>query len=47
MSLKIPGKIPSQKKDSPYYYYLHDSNGEIHYGKTLEEHNANKRRYLQ
>lgn len=35
------------KKDSPYYYYLHDSNGEIHYGKTLEEHNANKRRYLQ
>ena len=35
------------KKESPYYYYLHDSNGAIHYGRTLEEHNANKRRYLQ
>lgn len=35
------------KKESPYYYYLHDSTGQIHYGKTLEEHNANKRQYLQ
>lgn len=35
------------QKSSPYYYYLHDSDGVIHYGTTLEEHNANKRKYLQ
>lgn len=34
-------------ESSPYYYYLHDSEGVIHYGKTLDEHNANKRKYLQ
>ncbi len=27
-------------------YYLHDAQGEIHYGATLEEHNANKVNYL-
>ncbi len=32
---------------SPYYYYLHDMNGVIHYGKTLTEHNANKVQYLK
>jgi UPF0755 protein len=36
--------------DAPKYngalYYLHDSDGDIHYGKTLEEHNINKRKYL-
>ncbi|MCB9809736.1 endolytic transglycosylase MltG [Candidatus Peribacteria bacterium] len=31
---------------SDYYYYLHDSSGRIHYGRTLDEHNANKRDYL-
>ncbi len=31
---------------SEYLYYLHDSDGNIHYGRTLEEHNANKRKYL-
>lgn len=30
-----------------YLYYLHDNKGQIYYGKTLEEHNANKRNYLQ
>ncbi len=29
-----------------YYYYLHDRNGKIHFGKTLEDHNRNKRNYL-
>ncbi len=29
-----------------YFYYLHDSDGEVHYAETLEEHNANKRKYL-
>lgn len=27
-------------------YYLHDAQGNIHYGTTLEEHNANKEKYL-
>jgi UPF0755 protein len=35
-----------QKEASPYYYYLHDDTGDIHYGRTLEEHNNNKVRYL-
>lgn len=32
--------------DSDYYYYLHDSKGQIHYAKTLDEHNANIQKYL-
>ncbi len=32
---------------SDYYYYLHDSAGNIHYAKTNDEHNANKVRYLR
>lgn len=34
-------------KNSEYFYYLHDGNGNIHYGKTLREHNDNKSKYLQ
>lgn len=30
---------------SPYWYYLHDSNGVVHFGKTPEEHEANRRKY--
>ena len=33
-------------KISDYLYYLHDSTGEIHYGRTLDEHNTNKAKYL-
>lgn len=33
-------------EESPYYYYLHDSDGQIHYGRTNEEHIANKQKYL-
>ncbi|MFH1286919.1 MAG: endolytic transglycosylase MltG [Candidatus Magasanikbacteria bacterium] len=29
-----------------YYYFLTDMGGEVHYGKTLEEHNANRAKYL-
>lgn len=29
-----------------YYYYLHDNTGKVHFGRTLEDHNANKRMYL-
>lgn len=28
-----------------YYYYIHDSKGDVHFAKTLEEHNANIRIY--
>lgn len=31
---------------SPYWYYIHDQDGKIHYAKTLEEHNANIAKYL-
>lgn len=31
---------------SPYYYYLHGSDGQIHYGRTNEEHVINKQKYL-
>jgi len=33
-------------QSSDYLYYLHDMEGNIHYGRTLEEHNANKTKYL-
>ena len=31
---------------TPYYFYLHDKDGIIHYAKTFEEHKINKRKYL-
>lgn len=32
---------------SPYYYYLHDPAGVIHYASTNDEHNVNKAIYLR
>ena len=32
--------------DTDYWYYLHDSEGAVHYAKTLDEHNVNKARYI-
>lgn len=34
-------------KKTEYQYYLHDSDGIIHYARTNEEHNSNKRKYLR
>ena len=34
-------------EESPYFYYLHDKDGNIHYAKTLVKHGANKRKYLK
>ncbi len=34
-------------KNTPYYYYLHDENWQIHYAKTNEEHIANKMLYIK
>jgi UPF0755 protein len=30
-----------------YYYYIHDPDGNPHYARTLEEHNANVNKYLR
>ena len=32
---------------SPYWYYLHGSDGQIHYAETNEEHNLNKFEYIR
>lgn len=39
--------VINSDKNTPYWYYLSDKNGNIHYSKTLEEHNSNIRKYLQ
>ncbi len=33
--------------DSPYFYYLSDKNGIMHYAKTFTEHKLNKKKYLE
>ncbi len=32
---------------NPYVYFLTDKEGKVHYGRTLEEHNRNKAKYLK
>ncbi|NDK09503.1 endolytic transglycosylase MltG [Candidatus Gracilibacteria bacterium] len=34
-------------KSSPYYFYLHDNSGQIHYGETNADHERNKNQYLR
>ncbi|MCC5329672.1 endolytic transglycosylase MltG, partial [Staphylococcus aureus] len=34
-------------EESPYLFYLHDSAGQVHYGKNFEEHKRNKALYLR
>lgn len=34
-------------KSNPYWYFLTDKEGNVHYAKTLDEHNANKAKYLR
>ena len=41
----IKAAIYPQK--SPYLYYLHDKNGNIHYAKSFAEHEANVLKYLR
>ncbi len=31
---------------SDYYYFLYDKDGNVHFAKTLDEHNSNKQKYL-
>jgi len=33
-------------ENSPYWYYIHDPKGKIHYAETLEQHNSNIAKYL-
>jgi UPF0755 protein len=33
--------------DTPYYFYLHDNSGQIHYGVTNADHERNKGMYLR
>jgi len=33
-------------QSSPYLYYLHDKDGNVHFAKTFEEHLKNKQKYL-
>lgn len=39
-------KAAANPQDSEYFFYIHAPNGQIHYAKTLSEHNANIKRYL-
>jgi len=34
-------------QESPYWYYLHDPAGGVHYAETLDQHNANIAQFLQ
>ncbi len=34
-------------QESPYYFYLTDQEGIVHYASTLEQHNSNVARYIQ
>lgn len=33
-------------QESDYWFYIHDTSGTAHYGRTIEEHNANIQKYL-
>ena len=39
-------KAALDPQSSPYYFYLHDPEGNIHFAITLEEHNQNIREFL-
>jgi len=39
-------KAALEPTESEYWYYIHDAKGQIHYAKTLSEHNANISKYL-
>jgi UPF0755 protein len=40
-------KAAASPTETDYMYYLHDSTGKIHFGETLDEHNANVQKYLR
>ena len=40
-------KASIHPQSSPYLYYLHDKDGNIHYARTFAEHKKNKLKYLK
>lgn len=40
-------KAVIEYKESPYWFYINDPQGNTHYAKTLDEHNQNVARYLK
>ena len=36
----------AEPEDTDYFYYLHDEKGQVHYAKTIDEHNKNIKEYL-
>ena len=40
-------KAAQNPQDSKFWFYLHDTLGQIHYAQTLKEHNENIRKYLK
>lgn len=39
--------VVSADVNTPYFFYLHDSQGTAHYARTIEEHNANVKKYIK
>ena len=39
-------RAAANPKETDYLYYLHESNGNIHYARTIEEHNRNIKEFL-
>ncbi len=39
--------VVKANENTPYWYYLSDKSGQMHYSKNLEEHNANIKKYLR
>jgi UPF0755 protein len=37
----------AESRSTPYWFYLHDKKGKIHYARTLEEHSQNIAKYLR
>lgn len=40
-------KAALHPSETPYWYYLHGTDGQIHYAETNEDHNVNKYKYLR
>ena len=38
--------VANAEVSTPYWYYINDKKGVMHFATTLEEHNANIRKYL-
>jgi UPF0755 protein len=45
-SLSSIQAVANADKNTPYYFYITDPNGNMHYAETLEQHNANIDKYL-